>query len=115
MTLRRRGGLAALAVLEEWNDPDRLDRLANFDRVMKAMEDWDPSDRRPMVMFGKTTKGYWPAAVGGKIPGAGDQIVGFASHPYGFKMNTEYIVALARTFELIRGSECGSESGARTP
>jgi len=55
--------------------------------VMKTMEDWDPSDRRPMVMFGKTTKGYWPAAVSGKIPGAGDQIVGYASHPYGFKMN----------------------------
>src|SRR5439155_25532062 len=49
------------------------------------------------------TKGYWPAAVGGKMPGAGDQIVGYASHPYGFKMNTEYIVALARTFESRYG------------
>ena len=47
-----------------------------------------PGDRRPMIVFGKTTKGYWPAAVDGKIPGAGDQIVGYPSHPFGFKMNS---------------------------
>jgi transketolase len=71
--------------------------------VLKAMEEWDPGDRRPMIVFGRTTKGYWPAAVGGKIPGAGDQIVGFPSHPFGFKMNSEYIVSLARTFEQRYG------------
>ena len=30
----------------------------------KTMEDWDPSDRRPMIVIGKTTKGYWPARGG---------------------------------------------------
>src|SRR4051812_23260930 len=27
--------------------------------VLKKMEGWDPDDRRPMIVFGKTTKGYW--------------------------------------------------------
>ena len=45
--------------------------------VLKKMEEWDPADRRPMIVFGKTTKGYWPAAVDGKIPGSGEQIVGY--------------------------------------
>ncbi len=67
--------------------------------VLKTMEDWDPGDRRPMIVFGKTTKGYWPAAVDGTIPGSGNQIVGYQSHPFGFKMNSDYIVSLARTFE----------------
>ena len=67
--------------------------------VLKAMEDWDPTDRRPMIVIGTTTKGYWPAAVNGKIPGAGDQVVGYPSHPYAMKMNSEYFVALAQTFE----------------
>jgi transketolase len=66
--------------------------------VLKTMENWDPSDRRPMIVFGKTTKGYWPGAVNGKLPGT-DQIVGYPSHPYAFKMNSEYFVALAKTFE----------------
>jgi transketolase len=64
--------------------------------VLKAMEDWDPADRRPMIVIGKTTKGYWPAPVE-------KQIVGYASHPYGFKMNTDYIVGLAKTFEARYG------------
>lgn len=67
--------------------------------VLRKMEDWDPHDRRPMILFGKTTKGYWPGAVNGKIPGAGDQIVGYPSHPFAFKMNSEYILAIAKTFE----------------
>ncbi len=60
--------------------------------VLKTMEDWDPADRRPMIVIGKTTKGYWPAKVD-------KQIVGYQSHPYGFKMNADYIVGLAKTFE----------------
>jgi hypothetical protein len=56
------------------------------------MEDWDPADRRPMIAMGKTTKGYWPAPVP-------KQIIGYASHPYGFKMNADYIVGLAKTYE----------------
>ncbi len=36
--------------------------------VLKTMEDWDPGDRRPMIVVARTTKGYWPHAVDGKIP-----------------------------------------------
>ena len=39
-------------------------------RVLRDMEEWDPPDRRPMIVFGKTIKGYWPGAVNGKLPGA---------------------------------------------
>src|SRR6266498_356598 len=73
--------------------------------VLKTMEEWDPADRRPMIVIGTTVKGYWPGAVNGKIPGAGDQVVGYPSHPYGMKMNSEYFVALARTFEAHYGVE----------
>jgi transketolase len=67
--------------------------------VLRKMEDWDPADRRPMIVIGKTTKGYWPGAIDGKIPGFGDQVVSYRSHPYAMKMNSEYFVALASTFE----------------
>ena len=80
----------------------------DYDQVaaaLKTMEDWDPADRRPMVLIGKTTKGYWPGAVDGKIPGFGDQLVGYKSHPYAMKMNSEYFVALAQTFEKRYGVE----------
>ena len=66
--------------------------------VLKTMEKWDPTDRRPMIVFGKTIKGYWPGALHGKLPGV-DQIVGYPSHPYAFKMNADYFVTLAQTFE----------------
>src|SRR6202166_1233953 len=79
------------------------------------MEERDPSDRRPMVVVGKTTKGYWPVAKDGKIPGHGYQIVGHPSHPYGFKMNSEYFVALAKTFEDHYGVQfAGIRDGAVT-
>jgi len=80
----------------------------NYDQVvagLKTLEDWDPKDRRPMVLIGKTTKGYWPTAVGGRIPDNGEQVVGYPSHPYAMKMNSEYFVALARTFESRYGVE----------
>ncbi len=67
--------------------------------ALKTMEDWDESDRRPIIVAGKTTKGYWPGAVDGKIPGYGDQVVSYPSHPYALKMNSDYLVALASTFE----------------
>ena len=73
--------------------------------VLKTMEDWDPADRRPMIVVAKTTKGYWPRAVEGKIPGHGPQLVSYQSHPYGMKMNSDYFVALARTFEEHYGVE----------
>jgi transketolase len=73
--------------------------------ALKTMDDWDLSDRRPMIVIGKTTKGYWPRAFEGKIPGHGDQIVSYQSHPYSMKMNAPYFVALARTFEEHYGVE----------
>jgi transketolase len=60
--------------------------------TLQTMENWDTDDRRPMIVIGKTTKGYWPAPVK-------EQIVGYASHPFGFKMNSDYIVSLAATYE----------------
>src|SRR5271169_2789504 len=73
--------------------------------ALKAMEEVDPHDRRPIVAIGKTTKGYWPTAVDGKIPGYGQQLVSYPSHPYALKMNSEYFVALAQTFEKHYGVE----------
>ena len=73
--------------------------------ALKTMEDWDPKDRRPMALIGKTVKGYWPTAANGKIPGFGDQVVSYPSHPYAMKMNSEYFVALAHTFEQRYGVE----------
>jgi transketolase len=73
--------------------------------TLKAMEDWDPADRRPMIAIGRTIKGYWPAAIRGEIPHFGPQVVGYASHPYAFKMNSDYFVALAETFERSYGVE----------
>src|SRR5215471_1662157 len=89
----------------------------NYDQILdilKVMENWDPADRRPMIVIGKTTKGYWPGAVSGKLPGA-DQIVGYPSHPYAFKMNSEYFVSLAQTFEDRYGVKfSGIRDGAVT-
>ena len=85
--------------LEDGNDYDQV--LA----VLKTMEDWDPEDRRPMIVIGRTVKGYWPSAVNGKIEGYGDQLVSYPSHPYQLKMNEEYFVALAGTFEKRYGVE----------
>lgn len=79
--------------IENGNDFD--DVLA----ALKVMEEWPDDDRRPMILVGPTVKGWWPAAEGGELPGYGDQIVGFPSHPYGFAINSPYFVALAETFE----------------
>src|SRR4051812_36684705 len=72
--------------------------------VLKKMEEWDENDRRPMIVIGHTTKGYWPACRDGKLESC-DQIIGYKSHPYGFKMNSEYFLALAQTFEKHYGIE----------
>jgi len=85
--------------LDDGND------YAQIVAALKTMEEWDGRDRRPMIVIGKTTKGYWPRAVEGRIPGYGDQIVSYHSHPYGMKMNSDYFVALARTFEEHYGVE----------
>jgi transketolase len=85
--------------LEDGNDYDQI--LS----ALKTMQDWDPADRRPMIVIGKTLKGYWPGAVDGKIPGYGDQLISYPSHPYALSMNSEYFVALAETFEKHYGVE----------
>ena len=72
--------------------------------ALKTMEDWDPSDDRPMILVGPTVKGWWPGAKNGSI-GSTEQIVGHASHPYGFPMNGDYFQALAQTFEQKYGVE----------
>ena len=85
--------------LKDGNDYDQI--LA----ALRTMEIWDANDRRPMVVIGNTVKGYWPGAVNGKIEGYGDQLISFESHPYALKMNSEYFVALATTFEKQYGIE----------
>jgi transketolase len=93
-----------------------LDNGHDYDQVvsaLKTMENWDSADRRPMIVIGKTTKGYWPSASNGKISSSCDQVVGYPSHPYALKMNSDYFVALARTFEEKYGVElAGIREGA---
>lgn len=88
-------------MVEDGNDYDQV--IA----ALKSMEDSDPMDDRPMIVIGKTVKGWWPAAVNGTIPGFGDQVVSYASHPYGFAMNSPYFQGLAGTFEKQFGVEFG--------
>jgi transketolase len=73
--------------------------------VLEAMEQGDPADKRPMIAVAKTTKGYWPAAADGKLSDSVKQIVSYQSHPYGQKMNSDYFIALAATFEARFGVE----------
>jgi transketolase N-terminal domain/subunit len=74
--------------------------------ALKAMDAVDAHDRRPIAAIGTTVKGYWPGAIKDKIPGYdGAQLVSFASHPYALKMNSEYFLALAQTFEKHYGVE----------
>src|ERR1700759_2673324 len=78
---------------------------SDYDQIvatLSAMETSDASDKRPMIFIAKTTKGYWPGAVNGQL-GSVKQIVSYASHPYGHKMNSEYFVALAESFEKRYG------------
>ena len=64
--------------------------------ALKTMEEWDPGDRRPIAMIGKTVKGWWPAPME-------KQIIGYPSHPYGFKINSENFLKCAATFEQRYG------------
>jgi transketolase len=80
----------------------------DYDQIvgtLKTMEDWDPKDRRPMIVIGKTIKGYWPRAAHGRISAGCEQVVGYPSHPYALKMNSDYFVSLAQTFEERYGVE----------
>jgi transketolase len=85
-----------------------LDDGNDYDQVvaaLKTMEDWDASDDRPMIVIGRTVKGWWPAVEDGNIPGHGPQLVSYHSHPYDFPMNGDYFTALASTFEKRFGVE----------
>jgi transketolase len=100
------------SIVEQWTSYGwnvfTIDDGGDYPQVvsaLKAMEDWDPTDRRPMILIARTTKGYWPRVVDGKIPGHGPQLISYQSHPYGFKMNSDYFVALAKTFEDHYGVE----------
>jgi transketolase len=83
----------------------RVEDGGDYDQIADAyrqMEDWDAGDRRPLITIAHTTKGYWPGAVNGQV-GSLKQITGYPSHPYGYKMNSDYFVALAETFEKRYG------------
>ena len=85
-----------------------MDDGNDYDQIVAAlhtMEHWDPTDRRPMIVIGKTIKGYWPGAVNLSIPDYGEQVIGYPSHPYAMKMNSDYFQALAKTFERRYGVE----------
>jgi len=81
----------------------KVDNATDYDQVvaaLKTMEDWDPADRRPMIVIGNTVKGWWPGAPDGEpLPGGIEQVKDHASHAYGMPMNGEYFQALATTFE----------------
>ena len=85
-----------------------LDDGNDYDQIvaaLKTMEDWDASDNRPMILIGRTVKGWWPAVEDGNIPGYGPQVVSYESHPYALPMNGDYFNALASTFEQRFGVE----------
>ncbi len=94
----------------------KVDDATNYDQVvgaLKTMEDWDEDDRRPMMVVGKTVKGFWPGAKDGMLPGGVTQVVDHASHAYGMPMNGEYFQALAESFERKYGVTFeGIRSGA---
>jgi transketolase len=74
-------------------------RFDNVLAALKTMEDWPPDDRRPWVAIGQTLKGWWPVSQDGKLPDGHPLLVGYRSHPYAIKMNSDYFVALAETYE----------------
>ena len=83
--------------------------------ALKTMEEWDPARPPSHDRHRQDHQGLLARAVAGKIPGAGTQMVGYQSHPYAMKMNSEYFVALAKTFEERYGVEFeGIRKGAVT-
>ncbi len=74
----------------------------DFDQIfagLRLMEEWPEEDRRPMILVGRTLKGWWPVRCDGRLPDGRELLVGHASHPYGIPMNSEYFVSLAATYE----------------
>ncbi|MFN2251345.1 MAG: hypothetical protein ACK2UL_05445, partial [Anaerolineae bacterium] len=87
----------------------RIDDGNDFAQVfaaLQAMEQWPAEDRRPMIAIGNTLKGWWPGAVDHHLEGYdGELLVGYPSHPYALKMNCDYFVALAESYERHFGVE----------
>ena len=54
-----------------------------------------------MIAIARTVKGYWPSAANGKLSNSVKQIVSYQSHPYSHKMNSDYFVAMAASFEAL--------------
>eukprot|EP00030_Apusomonadida_sp_AF-17_P002340 a339332_513.p2 GENE.a339332_513~~a339332_513.p2 ORF type:complete len:846 (-),score=409.63 a339332_513:44-2551(-) len=84
----------------------QIDDGANYAKLLatfKEIEESPAADRRPVVVIANTIKGWWPTATGGRINDSTGQIVSYASHPYGFAVNSPYFVALASTFEARYG------------
>ena len=55
----------------------------DYDQIvgaLKAMDDVDPNDRRPIIVIGKTSR-ILATASNGKIAASTDQVVGYPSHP----------------------------------
>ncbi len=72
--------------------------VAEVLRAMREMEAWPADDRRPMILVGRTTKGWWPGAEGGMLPGGVRLLTGAPSHPFPQEMSGPYVRALAATF-----------------
>ena len=87
------------------HDADDGHDYAQIVSTLKTMEDWDPTDRRPMIVIAKTTKGYWPRVVDGKIPGYGNQLISYQSHPYGDEGEPEVLCRTGAKPKSIMGAE----------
>ena len=73
-------GMDGYDIAEQWASYGwnvlSLDDGNSYDEIlaaMREMEQWDSDDRRPMIVIGRTTKGWWPGATNGTIPGYGEQ------------------------------------------
>ncbi|MBN1980680.1 MAG: hypothetical protein JW795_04065 [Chitinivibrionales bacterium] len=71
--------------------------------ILQTMEQWPTADHRPMIVIGRTTKGWWPKATDGVL--ASGQVIpqGFQSHPYAIPMNSQLFIQLAQSFEQTYG------------
>ena len=92
----------------------RLERLPSSRRQRLragrggAEDAWSTGIRRiagRWRVIGKTMKGYWPAAVERQDSRRRRSGGGLSQPPYAMKMNSEYFVALAATFEQRYGVE----------
>ena len=99
----------AYSLVDQWTSYGwnvfTLDDGNDYDQVvaaLKTMEDWDPKDRRPMIVIGKTVKGYWPyARARQRSPAITSRSSAIRAIPTRMKMNSDYFVALGKN---VRGA-----------